>query len=96
MKTKFAIAAAMLITTVPAWAGENSVEQLSDQTGVSERHVRMIVGDRTPYPEYPYTYARELKKFKAALGEANYQRLISGQPIRLSNGKEVRILVAAK
>lgn len=96
MKTKFAIAAAMLITAAPVWAAETTVEQLSEQTGISERHVRMIVGDRTPYPEYPYTYERQLKKFKAALGEANYQRLMSGQPIQLPNGKEIRIVVAAK
>jgi len=90
------LAAALAAVSAPAFARDNNaVEALSQQTGVSERHVRMLIGNRTPYPEYPYAYYRELKKFKAGLGEANYQRLMSGQTILLRSGDRVNIRIAS-
>ncbi|HEV8694018.1 MAG TPA: hypothetical protein VGQ93_07525 [Lysobacter sp.] len=95
MKVRLVFVVALMAVAVPAWAGDDPIGELSNQTGVSERHVRMILGNRTPYAEYPYTYHRELKRFKAGIGEANYQRLMSGQPILLRTGKEVQVRVAS-
>lgn len=95
MKVRLALLVTLMAVAAPAWAAEDPIGELSRQTGVSERHVRMLLGVRTPYAEYPYTYARELRKFKAGIGEANYQRLMSGQPILLPNGKEVQVRVAS-
>jgi hypothetical protein len=90
------LAVALAVVSAPAFAADNPVEVLSKQTGVSERHVRMLIGNRTPYPEYPYTYERELKKFKAGLGESNYRRLMSGETILLPSGDRVNIRVAVR
>jgi hypothetical protein len=96
MKIRLALLAASLVAiSAPAFAGDNPVEVLSQQTGVTERHVRMLIGNRTPYPEYRFAYDRELKKFKAGIGEANYQRLMSGQNIVLPSGQRVDIRVAS-
>jgi hypothetical protein len=89
------LAAALAAISAPAFAGDNTIEVLSKQTGVSERHVRMIIGNRTPYPEYAYTYARVLKKFKAGIGNDNYERLMSGQTVLLPSGERVNIRVAS-
>ena len=96
MKHRLALLAALLAIATPAWAVDASIESLSKQTGVSERHVRMIVGCRTCFAEYVYTYDRELKRFKAGLGDGNYERLMSGQPVVLPNGTEVKIRVASR
>ncbi|HJW45509.1 MAG TPA: hypothetical protein VJ484_03370 [Lysobacter sp.] len=98
MKAKLAsIVVALMAASAPAWAAEDPIGDLSRETGVRERHVRMILGNRTAYAEYRYAYGRALKQFKAGIGEANYQRLMSGQPILLpSNGKEVQVRVASR
>jgi heme/copper-type cytochrome/quinol oxidase subunit 2 len=95
MKVRLALLVALMAVAAPTWAAGGSVEELSKQTGVSQRHVRMILGTRTSYAEYPYTYERELKRFKAGIGEGNYRRLMSGQPIVLPNGEKVQIRVAS-
>lgn len=83
--------AALAALAAPAWAAQDPIGDLATEAGVSERHVRMILGNRTPYAEYPYVYPRVLKKFRAGVGEANYQRLISGPPVMLPGGKEVHL-----
>ena len=89
------IAASLLAFSAPAFAG-GDIEKLSQQTGLQERHVRMLIGCATCVPEYEYVYDRKLKQFKSAIGEANYKRLMSGQPITLPNGERVAIRVAVK
>lgn len=91
MYARIVLAAVAIAMTSPALANDNPVEELASQTGLSERKVKMILGDRTAYAEYPYTYDRSLKQFKAAIGEANYQRLISGQPIVLPQAADIAV-----
>lgn len=67
-----------MAAATPAYAAD-VVAELSQQTGLSERQVEMIIGNRTPFAEYRQSYSRTLKQFKAAVGEEHYQRLISGQ-----------------
>lgn len=97
MKARLAsIAVAMMVVTAPAWAAENPVRELARETGLSERKVQMILGTRTAFAEYTYTYDRALEKFKAGIGEERYQRLISGERVTLPSGVEVQVRVAAR
>lgn len=98
MKTKIAIAAiALMAVTAPtAAADEDPVKTLAEASGLSERQVRMITGDRSAFGEYRISYDRAQRKLKAAIGKANYQRLMSGQPVQLPNGKEVQIHLASR
>jgi len=97
MKAKLAsIAIAMMAVTAPAFAADDPVADLARETGLSERKVQMILGTRTAYAEYTYTYDRSLEKFKAGIGEARYQRLMSGERVTLPSGVEVQIQVAAR
>lgn len=95
MKGRIAIACIALFVAGPALAGADPISQLADQTGLSERKVRMIVGARTAYAEYRYTYDRSLAKFKAGIGEENYQRLISGESITVQGKDGVQVRIAS-
>lgn len=91
MNARIVLAAVAIAMTSPAFAYDNPVEELARQSGLSERKVKMILGDRTAYAEYHYTYDRSLEQFKAAIGEANYQRLISGKPVVLPQAADIAV-----
>ena len=78
MYAETTILAALLAFTPLAQAGD-SVAQLSRESGLSERNVRMLLGARTPYAEYRCCYSRKLRQFKEAVGEENYRRLVDGR-----------------
>ncbi|MDR0183000.1 hypothetical protein [Lysobacter arvi] len=82
MKGKIALIALAMAVAAPAWAAD-PVGDLSKITGLSERKVTMIVGNRTAFAEYPYTYDRAYKKFVAAIGKDNYDRLMDGEAVAL-------------
>lgn len=85
MKSRHAIAVSVLIAAVlaPAFAQENPISVLAKQSGLSERKVRMLVGNRTAFAEYRATYDRSKRQLIKSVGKANYERLLSGQPIEL-------------
>lgn len=80
-----------LSASLPAHAAGDIIEQLAAETGLKERRVQMILGTRSSFAEYPYTYERSLAKFKRELGRQRYQQLISGEPVRLRSGQIVRL-----
>jgi hypothetical protein len=86
MKAKIAFIALAMAVTAPAWAAD-PVGDLSKITGLSERKVQMIVGNRTAFAEYPYTYDRALEKFVGAIGKDNYDRLMDGEAVALHDAK---------
>lgn len=91
MKIKIAVLAFAMVAILPAYAGNQDIRDLAAYTGMSERKVKMILGTRTAYAEYPYTYERYKARFVRTLGKDKYERLISGEPVRLDNGVVVRI-----
>lgn len=88
MKTKIAGLVIAIAAVAPAYAGSNDIQQLAEYTGLSERKVQMILGNRTSFAEYPYTYQRSVEKFRSALGEENYQRLMNGQSVVLQKASD--------
>ena len=93
MKAKIAALVVALAAVAPsAWAQEDPVGDLTQITGLSERKVQMIVGNRSSFAEYPYTYQRSLEKFVDAVGEVRYQMLISGQPVELQDDQGRKIV----
>jgi hypothetical protein len=91
MKTRIAVMVLALAAMLPAYAGSKDIQNLATYTGMSVRKVQMIVGTRTAFAEYPYTYQRYKARFVKTLGEDNYQRLMSGQPVKLDNGIVVQL-----
>ena len=87
MNTRTALVVALLAAPFSAQAGD-TIQQLSEHTGLSERRVQMILGNRTSFAEYPYTYQRSLEQFRQALGEENYRRLMEGQTVVLQSAPD--------
>lgn len=103
MNARIAILAAAMIASAsaPALAGNpanhrdasaNPITELANFTGLSERTVQMIVGCRTCFAEYRYTYDRSLTTFKRAPGEERYQQLTAGLPVELQDEHGVRVV----
>ncbi len=82
-RTASLMAAVLAVAPLAAHASDNSVAQLAEETGLTERNVRMVLGARTPYPEYRVEFNRVQRQFKEAIGERNYDRLMRGESIVL-------------
>jgi hypothetical protein len=72
------LAASLAAISAPAFAGDDPCSQLARETGLSERKVQMILGTRTSFAEYPYTYERSVDKLRKAIGEGRYDQLMNG------------------
>ena len=81
MKARIALFV-LAMAAAPVYANE-VVSTLSQETGLSERRVQMIVGNRTAFAEYTRSYDRSLAQFKRALGNERYQRLMAGEAIQI-------------
>lgn len=79
MFARIAVVAAALAATSPVFAADSGIADLSRETGVSERHIAMVVGARTAFAEYRTSFVRVERELKAALGKEGYQRLQEGE-----------------
>ena len=91
------LSVALMVVAAPAFAGgDDPCKQLAQETGLTQRKVEMILGNRTSYAEYPYTYARSVDKLREAIGEGRYEQLMNeGNLISASNDVKARALLAA-
>jgi hypothetical protein len=91
MRTRTAaLIAIAMASSAPAFAGD-LVDSLTRETGMHERQVLMIIGNRTPYVESRSNYSRSLAQFKRALGNERAERLIAGETIVLDQRADVRV-----
>jgi hypothetical protein len=89
---------ALALSAMPGFANAaGEIELLADASGMSERHVRMLFGPRTPYSEYRASGFRWIEQeFIAAVGEKQYRALLAGKPVRLQrqvDGRTVAVVV---
>ena len=94
MKSRIALLALAMAAAAPAVAGD-LVAQLADRTGLNERQVSMIIGNRTPYAEYRTNYGRALAQFKRALGAERADELIAGRTVVLDRAIQARVAIVA-
>lgn len=80
-----------LTAALPAHAGDDVIELLAAETGLKERRVQMVLGTRSSFAEYVYTFGRSEQQFIRALGKERYRQLINGEPITLRSGQVVRL-----
>ena len=81
MKTKLALIVMAAAFAAPAWAGDDPVGDLAEISNLSKRKVQMLIGNRTAFAEYRYTYDRSLERLVSVIGEANYERLMDGEAV---------------
>lgn len=90
METATALIVLAMSAATPAYAAD-TVAALFEETGLTERQVQMIVGNRTPFIEHRYNYGRSLAQFKRALGKERAEQLIAGETVVLERRREARI-----
>jgi len=77
MKLRLAcLAVALMAVSAPSMAGDNT-KQLAQETGLTERQVQMVLGNRTPFAEYRTSYQASVSKMQAAVGKARYEQMIN-------------------
>jgi len=77
MKIRLAcLAVALMAVSAPSMAADNC-EQLAQETGLTERQVQMILGNRTPFHEYRTSYNSSVRKMQNAIGRARYDQMIN-------------------
>lgn len=90
------LAVALMAVSAPAFAGDDPCKVLAEETGLSERKIQMILGTRTSFAEYPYTYDRSLAKLRKTIGEGRYDQLMNhGNLVAASVDTKARALLAA-
>lgn len=76
-----------------AAAGQRSqVVEIAHATGLTCSEVQMLVGARTPHPEYFTSYERSQRRMIQALGERRYHELMAGHEIVLDNGQRLALV----
>lgn len=89
------LTAALMAVSAPALAADDPCKQLAQETGLSERKINMILGNRTSFAEYPYTYQRSVEKLREAIGEGRYDHLMNnGELIAATPDAKARALLA--
>jgi hypothetical protein len=83
MKARIIALVVASVFSAGAAAQENVLEALSQETGLSTRDVKMVLGARTGYAEYQASYDQTQKRFVRALGKQRYRELLAGRRIEL-------------
>ncbi|WP_024867733.1 hypothetical protein [Pseudoxanthomonas suwonensis] len=95
MFARIAVVAAALAVAPSAFAADVTLADLSRETGVSERHLRMVAGARTPYPEYRIVFDRVERQLKNTLGDEGYHYLLKGEVAAASEAYRERAAATA-
>lgn len=76
-----------------AVAGQRAqIADIAQATGLTCSEVQMVVGARTPHPEYFTSYERSQRRMIQALGERRYHELMAGHEIVLDNGQRLALV----
>lgn len=92
------IAAAMALPvagTAVAQEGVDSIALLAQASGLSERQVQMMLGNRTSYAEYRISYDRVDRKFREAVGPEIYRDFKERGELTASDAQQLMAIVNA-
>lgn len=90
------IAAALALpvaTNAAGREGTSSITLLAQASGLSERQVQMVLGNRTSYAEYRISYDRVDRKFRDAVGPEIYRNLKERGELTASNAQQLMAIV---
>lgn len=68
--------AALLLAGAASAAGRVDVQSLADQTGLTTRQVRMVLGAHIAFAEYRTSYRPAEYKLRQALGNEQFEALV--------------------
>jgi hypothetical protein len=79
MKARHIVFAMATAFSANALAGEDIIGALSQETGLSVRQVKMVVGPRSGHAAYLASYDQVQRRFVASVGHERYQELLVRQ-----------------
>ena len=74
----------LLSLSTPAFAGGDVIKLLAQESGLSERKVTMVLGARSAFGEYRFTYPRARAQLERTIGRDAVERLARGEKVVLS------------
>lgn len=76
MKTRY-LAFLLAVLAAPSFAAQHiTLQDLSDETGLTPRQIGMVLGARSAYPEYLASYSFVKSRFVQAVGVRRYNELV--------------------
>ena len=70
------LAALLLAGAASAGSSRVDVQSLADQTGLTTRQVRMVLGAHVAFAEYRTSFRPSQQKLRSALGEVQFDELV--------------------
>jgi hypothetical protein len=95
MKARHLALALATLFSANAFAGEDIIGALADQTGLTERQVKMVVGPRSSHAAFLASYDQVQRQFVNAVGAERYKELLARRDARPQvAAEEIRIAQA--
>ncbi len=95
MKARHLALALATLFSANAFAGEDIIGALADQTGLTERQVKMVVGPRSSHAAFLASYDQVQRQFVNAVGAERYKELLARRDARpQAAAEDIRIAQA--
>lgn len=95
--TAFAGLSAALTHPAEAAGGSmQTIDLLARASGLTERQVRMVLGNPTAYAEYQSSYSQVDRRFRKAIGEQAYRDLKENRQLSARDAQHLFALVQAR
>lgn len=82
MKARYFVLAMAAAFSANAFASEDIIGALSQETGLTVRQVKMVVGPRSSHAAYLASYDQVQRRFVATVGQERYRELLVRQSAR--------------
>lgn len=77
MKLRHLVLSLAAVFSTSVFASEDIIGALADQTGLTERQVKMVVGPRSSHAAFLASYDQVQRQFVKAVGQERYQELLA-------------------
>lgn len=91
MKARYFVLAMATAFSANAIASEDILGALSEETGLSVRQVKMVVGARSGHAAYLASYDQVQRRFVATVGQERYRELLVRQSAQPGKSADARI-----
>jgi hypothetical protein len=91
MKARYFVLAMATAFSANAVAGEDIIGALSEETGLTVRQVKMVVGPRSGHAAYLASYDQVQRRFVATVGQDRYDELLVGRSAAPAQPDDARV-----
>ena len=83
MKARYFVLALAAAFSANAVAGDDILGSLADESGLTKRQVKMVVGPRSSHAAYLASYDQVKRQFVRNIGEDRYNALLAGREAKV-------------